>query len=32
VWIKNRQLAKLMIPKTKVINENDGVETRPGIR
>lgn len=32
VWIKNRQLAKLMIPKAKVINENDGVETRPGIR
>ena len=32
VWLKNRQLARLMIPKAKHINENDEVETRPGIR
>jgi sulfoxide reductase heme-binding subunit YedZ len=32
VWLKNRQLARLMIPKAKVINESDEVETRPGIR
>ena len=32
VWIKSRQLAKLMIPKVRNINENDGIETRSGIR